>query len=160
MNNSNFTFSIKFETQEKFSKLLQNLSCNKAMRQYDIPIKILKENSGIFSYVLCHSFSNSLLLIFKTKNSLNPLIMEDVLNFKNLAYNFRNAETPNRSNVSSVKYGTGTITSLGAKIWKILPNDYNELTSLSTFKSKFKNWEAHKCPCRLCKTYIQRVGFI
>ena len=42
--------------------------------------------------------------------------MEDVFNFKNLAYNFRNAETLNRSNVSSVKYGTETITSLGAKI--------------------------------------------
>ena len=50
--------------------------------------------------------------------------MEDVFNFKSLAYNFRNAETLNRSNVSSVKYGTETITSLGAKIWKIFPNDY------------------------------------
>ena len=53
--------------------------------------------------------------------------MEDVFNFKNLAYNFRNAETLNRSNVSSVKYGTETITSLGDKIWKILPNEYKEL---------------------------------
>ena len=98
--------------------------------------------------------------IFKTKNGLNPVIMEDVFKFKNLTYNFRNAETFNRSNVNSVKYGTETITSLGAKIWKILPNDYKELTSLSTFKSKIKNWETDKCPCRLCKTYIQRVGFI
>ena len=56
--------------------------------------------------------------------------MEDVFKFKNLTYNFRNAETFNRSNVNSVKYGTETITSLGAKIWKILPNDYKELTSL------------------------------
>ena len=56
--------------------------------------------------------------IFKTKNGLNPAIMEDVFNFKNLAYNFRNAETLNRSNVSSVKYGTETITSLGAKFGK------------------------------------------
>ena len=86
--------------------------------------------------------------------------MEDVFKFKNLTYNFRNAETFNRSNVNSVKYGTETITSLGAKIWKILPNDYKELTSLWTFKSKIKNWETGKCPCRLCKSYIQRVGFI
>ena len=92
--------------------------------------------------------------IFKTKNGLSPVIMEDVFYFKNLAYNFWNAETLNRSNVSSVKYGTETITSLGAKIWKILPNDYKELTSLSTFKSKIKNWEIDKWPCRLCKTYI------
>ena len=62
--------------------------------------------------------------IFKTKNGLNPVIMEDVFKLKNLTYNFRNAETLNRRNVNSVKYGTETITSLGAKIWKILPNEY------------------------------------
>ena len=65
--------------------------------------------------------------------------MEDVFKFKNLAYNFQNAKTLNRSNVNSAKYGNETITSLGAKIWKVLPNDYKELTSLSTFKSKIKN---------------------
>ena len=70
--------------------------------------------------------------------------MEHVFDFKNLAYNFRNAKTLNRSNVSSVKYGADTITSLGAKTWKILPNDYKKLTSLSTFKSKIKNWETDK----------------
>ena len=46
--------------------------------------------------------------IFKTKNGLNPVIIEDVFKFKNLTYNFRNAEALNRSNVSSVKYGTET----------------------------------------------------
>ena len=54
--------------------------------------------------------------------------MEDVFEFKNLTYNIRNAETLNRSNVNSVKYGTKTITSSGTKIWKVLPNDYKELT--------------------------------
>ena len=39
---------------------MQNLSCNKATQQYDIPIKILKENSEIFSWILCRNFNNSL----------------------------------------------------------------------------------------------------
>ena len=78
--------------------------------------------------------------IFKTTNGLNPVIIEDVFEFKNLTYNFRNAETLTKSNVNFVKYGTETITSLSAKIWKILPNNYKELASLSTFKSKIKNW--------------------
>ena len=84
--------------------------------------------------------------------------MEDVLKFKHLTYDFRNVEARNRSNVNSVKYGTEIIISFGAKIWTILPNDYKELTSLSTFKSKIKNWGPDECPSRLCKTYIQRVG--
>ena len=52
MNNSNYTFSFKSETQENFSKPIQNLSCNKAAQQYDIPIKISKKNSAIFSYIM------------------------------------------------------------------------------------------------------------
>ena len=99
-------------------------------------------------------------IFLKTQNGLNPVIKEDLFKFKNLTYNFRNEETLNKSNVNSVKCGTETITSLGAKIWKILPNGYKELTCLSTFKSKIKNWETDKCPSRLCKRYIQRVGFI
>ena len=83
--------------------------------------------------------------------------MEDVSKFKSLAYIYRNAETLNRSNVNSVKYGTETITSLGAKIWKILPNGYKELTSISTFKLKIKNWETGKCSGSFGKTYIQQV---
>ena len=85
---------------------------------------------------------------------------EDIFKLKNLTYNFRNAETLNTSIVNFVKYGTETITSLSAKIWNILPNEYKELTSLSTFISKIKNWETDECPCRLCKTYIQRIGFL
>ena len=68
--------------------------------------------------------------------------------------------TLNKSNAYSVKYRTETITFLGAKICKVLPNDYKELTSLSTFQLKIKSWDTDKCPCRLCKTYIQRIGFI
>ena len=86
------------------------------------------------------------------RNALNQVIIEDVFKFKNLRYNFRNVETLNRSNVNSVKYGTETITSSSAKIWKTLPNDYKEVTSLSTFKFKIKNWEAGEFLCRLCKT--------
>ena len=60
---NNYTFSFKFETQEKFSKLIQNLNCNAATQQCDIPIKILKENSEIFSYILYHNFTIILYLV-------------------------------------------------------------------------------------------------
>ena len=98
--------------------------------------------------------------IFKTNNGFNPVIMEDVFKLKNLTYNLRNAETLNRSNVNSIKCGTEIITPLGAKIWKILPINYKKLTSISAFKSIIKDWETDECSCRLCKTHIQRVGFI
>ena len=98
--------------------------------------QLLKQNKS----VLIHQRNLKMLAteIFSTKNGWNPVIMESVFKFKNLAYNFRNAETINRTNVNSVKYRAEAINSLGAKIWKIFPNDYKKLTSLSTFKSKLK----------------------
>ena len=42
-------------------------------------------------------------------------------------------------------------------IWKIMPRNYKELTSLSTFKSKIKNWVTDECLCRLCKTFMQEL---
>ena len=87
--------------------------------------------------------------IFKTKKNLNPVVIEDVFKLKNVTYNFRNVETLKRTNVNSVKRWAKTIASLSAKIWKILPKAAKSLTSLSKFKSKIKNWERDKCPCRL-----------
>ena len=119
--------------------------------------QVLKQNG----FVSIHQRNLQILAteIFKTKNGLNPVIMEEVFKSNNFIYNFLKCEN-SQQNVDSVKYGSKTITSLGARIWKILPSYYKELTSLSMFKSKIKNWETDEYLCRLCKMYIQRVGFI
>ena len=94
INNSNYTFSFKFEIQEEFSKPIQNLNCNKATQQYDIPIKILKENSEIFSYVFGHNFNNSLFsTVFPSsvkKANITPVYKKDKKFLKN---NYRPVST-------------------------------------------------------------------
>ena len=57
--NSN-RFSFKYEERKKFLTEIQNLNSRKASQQNDIPVKILKENSDVCSYILHHNFSNSL----------------------------------------------------------------------------------------------------
>ena len=72
---------------------------------------VYRDNESIFQQLLKQNKSVSIhqrnlqrlaTEIFKTGNGLNPVIMEDVFKFKNLAYNFRNAET-RRSNVNSTE---------------------------------------------------------
>ena len=53
-------FSFKYEERKKFHTEIQNLNSRKASQQNDIPIKILKENSNICSYILHHNFNKSL----------------------------------------------------------------------------------------------------
>ena len=59
----------------------------------------------------------------------------------------------------TVKYGTDTISYLAPKIWSSVPNVIKSGNSLDVFKSKTRKWEPN-CPCRLCKNYLQHVGFI
>ena len=62
-------------------------------------------------------------------------------------------------NVKTVSWGTETLGHLGPKIWEIVPDDMKKF-SLSKFTKKIRKWKPIDCPCRLCKTYIQGVGFL
>ena len=98
--------------------------------------------------------------IFKTKNELNPKIMEEIFTFKNVDYDLLNNTSLKIGNLKTVYYGTESLTNLGAKIWNLLLNEYKELKSLSTFKSRISNWVTDECPRGMCKNYVVKIGFI
>ena len=87
--------------------------------------------------------------------------MEEIFTFKNVDYDLRNNTSLKIGNLKTVYYGTESLTNLGAKIWNLLPNEYKELKSLSTFKSRISNWvTTDECPCGMCKNYVAKIGFI
>ena len=69
-------------------------------------------------------------------------------------YNLRNQQE------FIVHYGLNTLTYLGPRMWKLLPNNLKRLESVKAFKSKIKTWIPDNFPCRICKPYIYQVGFI
>ena len=44
-----------------------------------------------------------------------------------------------------------------SKAFDCLPVELKQSENFDSFKLKIKNWVPFKCPCRLCKTYIQQV---
>ena len=60
METTNNKFSFKCEDRKKYLTEFQNLNSRKASRQNHIPVKILKGNSDICSYILHHNFNNSI----------------------------------------------------------------------------------------------------
>ena len=50
----------------------------------------------------------------------------------------------------TVYNGTESVSYLGPKIWDIVPEEYNTMNSLNSFKESIKNWVPLNCPCRLC----------
>ena len=75
-------------------------------------------------------------------------------------YNLRCCPEFQTINIHTVRYGTESLSHLANKIWSLIPIDIKSSPTLESFKEKIKLWQTNKCPCRICKTYIQQIGFI
>ena len=63
-------------------------------------------------------------------------------------------------NVRTVSWGTESLSHLGPKIWNSIPLNLKKIQYFRKFKKAIRLWKPEKCPCRMCKTYIQGVGFV
>ena len=99
--------------------------------------------------------------IFKVKKGIAPAIMNSVFELNDNPYSLRNDMAFFKSrNVHTVRYGIETASFVGPRIWNSLPQEIKESTSLQIFKSKIKSWTPKNCPCKLCKNYIQHLGYL
>ena len=73
--------------------------------------------------------------IFNTKNEIQKL-WKKYSHLKDVDLNLQNNTYLKIGNLKTIYYGTKSFANLGAKIWNFLPNEYKELKSLSTFKSR------------------------
>ena len=101
-----------------------------------------------------------LIEIFKVKMKLAPEIMNEVFDFIECRYPLRNELKFKLRNIRTVRYGIETTAFVGSRICSDMPSELKERTSPNEFKKKIKTWKPESCPCKLCKIYIQRIGFI
>ena len=98
--------------------------------------------------------------ICKVLHGFSPPLLNDIFVPPSLPYNFRQNDTLEWRRVNSVRHGAKSISFLGPKIWDLVTSDIKLSQSLSIFKRKIKKWVPLKCLWRLCKIYLQHVGFI
>ena len=94
--------------------------------------------------------------IYKFLNGLSPPVMNGAFMIRNNNYNVRNFQCLYSKNKRTVKYGTETVTYRRTQIWNLVP----EKTKNESSFRQIGKWKGEKCSCRICKTYIQHVGFI
>ena len=98
--------------------------------------------------------------MYNISNEPSPPVVSNIFTQQNShPYNLRLNSQFSRPAVRSVFHETESISYLGPVIWDILPDSYKNLPNFSVFKNRIKKWKPKNCPCRLCKTYISRVGF-
>ena len=94
-------------------------------------------------------------------NGLSPIIMNEVFNFlENKRYNLRSGIYLASRNMHTARFVTDAISSLGPKLWKLMPDKIKHASTLSTFKAKINSWTINNCPCRLCKIFVKDLGFV
>ena len=77
-----------------------------------------------------------------------------------LSYELRQRSHIQIPQVLSVLSGTESLKFLGPKVWALVPDNMKQLESLGKFRNAIKQWKPTSCPCRLCKRYIHRIGFL
>ena len=97
--------------------------------------------------------------MYKVYNRISPQILSEVFSLKESSIYCSKFPFKTR-NMRSVTYGTETLGYLGPKIWPLLPEELKTVGSLKEFKRKIKIWRPEGCPCRLCKRYVDGVGFM
>ena len=99
--------------------------------------------------------------MYKIKNDLSPLIFTELFEQRNEQhYDLRKNSQFTKPPLRTVYHGSESIPFLGPKIWNILPDRLNNVNSIEAFKMQIKKWKPENCPCRLCKVYVQNVGFV
>ena len=66
----------------------------------------------------------------------------------------------NHDNPKTVNNGLETLRAFGPKIWGIIPNDIKNISTVPLFKARIKKWIPRSCPCRLCKLFAPKLGFV
>ena len=98
--------------------------------------------------------------MFKIHKGMSPDILREIFVPKISFYNLHGNNTFERCQVHSVYHGTESLSFLGPKIWDLVPLELKQLESLEIFKLKIKKWIPFECPCKLCRSYLQQVGFL
>ena len=86
--------------------------------------------------------------IYKFKHNLGPEILNEIFEPALSSYNTR---CDNIVHIRVCLYGTETVSSLMILKYVI---------SLNEFKTTIKQWQPKNCTYRLCKTYVNGIGFL
>ena len=94
------------------------------------------------------------------KNNIALKILNLIFQTRTSSYNLQKNPSFYVRKVHLLYRNTESLSFLGPKIWELVPDDIKQSESLDIFKSKIKNWVPLRCTCRLCRIYLQNIGFI
>ena len=127
---------------------------------YDHAVQLLSIFLPPTHYTHQHNLQLLMIEIYKTKYSLNPTFMREVLAESNNQHNLRNENHLRLSVAQTTTYKLENIEYRGRLLWSTSPPEIKDSRSLFEFKPKIKKWDGNSCVCRLCKIFIGNLEFL
>ena len=113
------------------------------------------------SFCIHHQNIHKLMIeIYKVLNNITDNIYSNIFIRTNHNINLRSQPDLLIPSVKTALKGKQSLRYFGSLMWNSLPIDIRNSKSLSLFKTKIKAWKPDSCTCRLCKEYLNGVGFI
>ena len=117
-----------------------------------------KDNSLTFHHRNIHQVA---IEMFKVKHDMSPPFMKEMFSDNENLKGTRSGDTFARPHVYTVKKGERSLRSYGPIVWNtMLPEKAKQCSSLEEFKFSIKSWIPENCPCELCRTYVQGLGYV
>ena len=86
--------------------------------------------------------------------------MSNIFSIKTVSYNLRNGTTFHCRDAYTVLCESETTSFLSPNIWALLNPKMRNIKYREGFKKKIRECTPNNCLCRLCKIFIQIIGFL
>ena len=99
--------------------------------------------------------------LFKIFKGLSPVIFAEVFPVgQQSQYNMKNNSYFAMPSAKTVNHGLESLSYIGSKLWDSIPTHMKKIDSINEFKHVIKTWKPDLCSCRVCKVYLQNIGYL
>lgn len=65
-----------------------------------------------------------------------------------------------RECVNARRYGINSLSYFAPRVWYMVPLEIRNVSFFQKFKTDIQEWALENCPCYLCRSETQSIGFI
>ena len=99
--------------------------------------------------------------LFKVFKGLSPVTFAEAFPVRQQSqYNMRNCSYFAMPRPKTVNHGLESLSYIGSKLWNSIPSHMKEIDSINEFEHVIKTWKPGLCSCKLCKVYLQNIGYL